>query len=168
MEMDGKRQAEAHEPGRHALGRMRGAVVQDEMQAAHSSAPDAAEEQLEEALELNEALALETASHGLAGVHQQGGEQLHGAPALIAVWHMHRAAGPRRGRAAAGLPGLDGRLLIRADDKVALPGQPLGALVEAQDGDGAFQKAWVGWPLPAVVLPRFDAVGPEPAPDGAG
>ena len=105
-------------------------------------------------------------AEGAAGVHQQAGEQLHGASALIAIGHVYRAAGVRGRCASAGLPGLDGGLLIRADDHVALPGQRLGALVERQDRDGPFQEARVSRPLPAVVLPGLDAVGPEPALDG--
>ena len=61
---------------------------------------DTAEEQREEALELDEPLALKAAGQGLASVHQQGSEQLHRTPR------------------AAGLPGLDGRLLVRADDSL--------------------------------------------------
>ena len=166
MEVDGKRQVQAREPRRQALGRVRGAVIQDEVQAANPAAPRTAEEQLEEALELDEALALEAAGQGVAGVHQQAGEQLHGASALIAIGHVDRAAGVRGRGAPAGLPGLDGGLLIRADDHVTLPGQRVGALVERQDRDGPFQKTRVSRPLPAVVLPGLDAIGPEPALDG--
>jgi hypothetical protein len=82
------------------------------------------------------------------------------------IGHVYRAAGVRGRGAPAGLPGLDGGLLIHADDHVALPSQRLGALVERQDRDGPFQKARVSRPLPAVVLPGLDAVGPEPALDG--
>jgi hypothetical protein len=51
MEVDGKRQVQAREPSRQALGRVCGPVVQDEGQAANPAAPRTAEEQLEEALE---------------------------------------------------------------------------------------------------------------------
>src|SRR5262245_52459773 len=84
MEVDGGRQVQAREPRRQALGRMRGAVVQDEVQAANPAAPDTVEGQRDEVLELDEALALEAAGQGFARVRQETGEQLHGAPALVA------------------------------------------------------------------------------------
>src|SRR5262249_46219550 len=152
--------------GGQALGGMRGAVVQDQVEPAGPPTPHALEEHPPEALELDEALALKTPSQGFAGVHQQAGEQLPGAPTLIPIGQVHGAAGPRRRRAPARAPGLDRRLLIRADDQVAFPGERLGALVEGQDRDGPVQKAWVSGPLPAVILPGLDAVGPEPALDG--
>ena len=62
MEVDGKWQAQDREPGGQTLGRMRRAVVQDEVQAANPAAPDTTKEQLEEVLELNEALAREAAA----------------------------------------------------------------------------------------------------------
>ena len=105
MEVDGKRQAPAREPARQTLGRMRRAVVQDEVQAADPSAPDTAEEQREEALELDEALALEAARQRFPGMHEQAAEQLHRPLALVAIRQVHRPAGARRRRAPAGAAG---------------------------------------------------------------
>jgi hypothetical protein len=76
MEGDGERQVQAREPSRQALGRVRGAVIQDKVQAANPAAPGTAEEHLEEVLELDEALALEAAGQGFARGDQQAGEQL--------------------------------------------------------------------------------------------
>jgi hypothetical protein len=141
------------------------AVVQDQVEAADPPTPDAPEEQLQEALELDEPFALKAAGQGLAGVHQQGGEPLHRAPALIAIRDVQRPAGPRRGRTPARPPGLNRRLLVRADEEVTFPGECLSALVERQDRDGPFQEARVGGTLPAVITPRLDAIGLKPALD---
>jgi hypothetical protein len=111
-------------------------------------------------------LRFKAARQGFASVHQQAAEQLDRSPALIAIRQVQGPAGPRRGRAPARLPGLDRRLLVRADDEVARPGEPLGAFVEGQNRDGPFEEARIGGPLPAVVPPRLDAVGLEPALDG--
>ena len=154
------------DPGWQAFGGMRGAVVQDQVQTANPPTPDAPEEHPQEALELDEALALKAACQSFARVHQQTAEQLNRSPALIAIRQVQRPAGPRRGRAPVRLPGLDRRLLVRADDEMALPGEPLGAFVEGQNRNGPFQEARVSGPLPAVVPPRLDAVGLEPALDG--
>jgi hypothetical protein len=43
MKVDGKRLAEAREPGRQAPRRMRGAVVQDQVKATNVSTPDTSE-----------------------------------------------------------------------------------------------------------------------------
>ena len=145
---------------------MRGAVVQDQVETANPPTPDAAEEHQQKALELNEPLALKAARQGFAGVHQQAAEQLDRSPALIAIRQVQRPAGTCRGRAPARLPGLDPRLLVRADDEVARPGEPLGAFVEGQNRNGPFEEARVGGPLPAVVAPGLDAIGLEPALDG--
>ena len=91
-------------------------------------------------------------------MHQQAAEQLDRSPALIAIRQVQRPAGPRRGRVPARLPGLDRRLLVRADDEVALPSEPLGAFVEGQNRNGPFEEARVSGPLPAMVPPRLDAV----------
>src|SRR6516165_12476762 len=55
MDVEGKGQVQAREPGGQPPGRMRGAVVQDQVQAANPAAPDTAEQQLAEAWELDEA-----------------------------------------------------------------------------------------------------------------
>jgi hypothetical protein len=145
---------------------MRRAIVQDQVETANPPAPNTPEEHPQEALELDKALALKAARQGLAGVHRQTAEQLHRALALIAIGQVQWATGPRRRQGPAGPPGLDRRLLIRADDKVAPSGEPLGAFVQGQNRDGPFEEARVGGALPAVVLPRLDAVGLEPALDG--
>jgi hypothetical protein len=49
MEVDGERQVERRDPGRQTFRRMRGAIVQDQMQAANAPAPDASEEHPQEA-----------------------------------------------------------------------------------------------------------------------
>jgi hypothetical protein len=129
MEVGGEWQVERPDPGRQALGGMRGAVVQDHVETANPPTPDTAEEHPQEALELDEPLALKAARQGFASVHQQAADQLDRALALIAIRQVQWPAGPRRGRAPARLPGLDRRLLVRADDEVARPGEPLGAFV---------------------------------------
>ena len=166
MEVDGEWQVERPDPGRQALGGMRGAVVQDQVETANPPTPDTAEEHPQEALELDEPPALKAARQGFARVHQQAAEQLNRSPALIAIRQMQWPVGPRRGRAPARLPGLDRRLLVHADDEVARPGEPLGAFVEGQNRDSPFEEARIGGPLPTVVPPRLDAVSLEPALDG--
>jgi hypothetical protein len=76
MEVDGEWQVERPDPGRQALGGMRGAVVQDQVETANPPTPDTAEEHPQEALELDEPLALKAARQGFASVHQQAAEQL--------------------------------------------------------------------------------------------
>ena len=101
------------------------------------------------------------------GVHEQPAEQLDGHPgadsdradawsgrAAPASWarrpaelgwtssHPHRRSGGPSGRAS------------------------WARSVQGQNRDGPLQKARVGGPLPAVVLPRLDAVGFEPTLDG--
>ena len=76
VQVDGERQVKRVDPRWQALGGVRGAVVQDQVEAANPPTPDAAEEHPQEALELDEALALKAAGQGFAGVHQQAAEQL--------------------------------------------------------------------------------------------
>jgi hypothetical protein len=94
MEVDGERQVERSDPGGRALGGMRGAVVQDQVETANRPTPAAPEEPSQEALELDEALALKAAGQGFTSVHQQAAEQLHRAPALIAIRQVQRPARP--------------------------------------------------------------------------
>src|SRR5262249_39722632 len=78
MEVDEERQIQAREPERQTLRRMRGAVVQDEVQARrHQTLPKSSRRKL-----WNSTKRLRSTRQGFAGVHQQTGEQLHGAPAL--------------------------------------------------------------------------------------
>jgi hypothetical protein len=140
---------------------MRGAVVQDQVKTANVPTPDAPEEHPQKPLELGKALPLKAPRQGLSSVHQQATERLHCALTLIAIRHVQRPTGSRRRRGPAGPPGLDRRLIIRADDEVALPGKPLG------NRDGPCEEACVGGTLPAMVLPRLDAVGLEQALDSA-
>jgi hypothetical protein len=53
MEVDGEWQVERPDSGRQALGGMRGAVVQDQVETANPPTPDTAEEHPQEALELD-------------------------------------------------------------------------------------------------------------------
>jgi hypothetical protein len=89
----------------------------------------------------------------LPAVHQQAGEQLHGAFPLIPVADMYSMAGGGGGRAAGSLSSLDGCLLVRADDDVAFPAQLLRSLVQVENGDRLLKEPRIRGLLPAAILP---------------
>ena len=101
-------------------------------------------------------------------VHQEAREELPRSATLVAVADMHRVPRTRRRCPAAGLPRLDRRLLIRADDNVPLPSQSFGAFVQVQNGNGPLQEARVGGLLPTSILPGLDLVSLEPPFHGRG
>jgi len=145
---------------------MGGPVVENQMEDADPSTPETGKEHPQEYLKFDEALALKTPGQGFPGVHQEARKQLHRAFPLVAVAEVHGMAEASRRGFPTRLPGLDRRLLIRADNDVALPGKPVSPLVEVQNRDGLLQKTGVSGLLPAPVLPGLDLVGLQPTFDG--
>lgn len=168
MDLDFEGEGERLDSGRQPLGGMSRAVVQDQVQRSDALTPDAGHEHSPKDLKFDEPLSPKTPRQRFASVDQQAGKELHGAFSLVAVAEVHRPAGAGGHRVPAGLAGLDGRLLVGADDDVALPGQPLRPLVEIQYGNRLLQKPRGGRLLPTAVLPGLDLVGLEPALNGGG
>src|SRR4029450_12335026 len=81
---------------------------------------------------------------------------------------MSSVTGPRRRCPATGLPSLDRRFLIRADDNVPFSSQSVRAFVQVQNGDGPLQEARIGGLLPTSILPGLDLVGLQPPFHGRG
>ena len=169
VDLDPEGQSQALDPLFDLLGRMRGTIVQDQMQDADLLAPETAEEHMEEGLKFfTEPFSVKTAGQGFAGVDQKGGEQLDGAFTLVAVADQEGSSRSRRPGTARRLAGLNRGLLVRADHDVTDGSQLSGTLVEPQDGDGLFQEPGIGRLLPTAELPGFDVIGTQPAPDRGG
>ena len=168
VDLDPERQVQAFDPFFDLFGRMRGAVVENQMQDADLLAPETAEEHLEEGLEITEALSIETTRQSFAAIDQQRREQLDRSLALIAIADQGRASRTRRSGAAYSLASLKGGLFIGAHDDMTDGRQLLSPFVEPQDGNGLFQKLGIGRFLPASELPGFDVFSAQPAPNGGG
>src|SRR5262249_42389303 len=67
----------------NCFGGVSGTVIQNEIEDAGPFAPQTGEQHLQEQLKFREPLPLEAARQRFPAVHQQAGEQLHGALALI-------------------------------------------------------------------------------------
>lgn len=164
--LEGK--AETANPAWQLLRGMGGSAVQDQVEDSDPVAPEAPEEHLTKGLEVHEALALKTASHRLTAMDQQGGEEVEDAVPRIAGSHAHRPARAGGCDTAGRLQDLDAGLLIGADDELSSSSQPLGLFVEGQHHRGLLQEPGIGRLLPAVVLPGFNLVLPQPRANGGG
>src|SRR4030095_16334856 len=122
-------QPECTYPRRRLLGRRGRSVIKDQMEYANPFAPEAGEQQPQELLKFAEALALKTPRQWFTPVHQEGRGEVQPSATLVAIADMHRVPRTRRRCPAAGLPRLDRRLLIRADDNWRLTSQSVGAFV---------------------------------------
>lgn len=155
-------QPETANPWLDLLGGMGGPIIQDEMQDRDPLTPEAADEHLAEGLKVHETLALKTAGDRLASMDQQRREEVEDTLRRVAGPDAHRLAGAGSQDAPGRLQGLDARLLIGADDHLAVVDEHVGLLVEAQDGGGLLQEAGIRGLLPRAVLPRFDLLGSQP------
>lgn len=168
VDADLEGQLQRPNPATDLLGRMGGAIVQDQMQNSDALGPKALEDHLEERLEFHESFSPQATGHRLAGVDQQPGEQIQHALAHVTSSVAHRFSRTGRIDPAGSGQGLDTGLLIRADEDLSPSGKGSRPLVKIQHHRGLLEELRVRRLLPGVALPGFDPLLPKPFPDGGG
>lgn len=168
VDADLEGQPQRPNPATDLLGRMGGAIVQDQMQNSDALGPKALEDHPEERLEFHEPFSLQAAGHRLAGVDQQPGEQIQHALAHVTSSVAHRFSRTGRIDSAGSGQGLDTGLLICTDEDLSPSGKGSRPLVKIQHHRGLLKELRVRRLLPGVALPGLDLVCPQPVPDGGG
>ncbi len=125
---------------------------------------------LDQSAERVDASLLLTPAQDSAAANIPSSQVLQGSAPLVLMLDAHRPLGARRQSRVASNPGLDARLLIRADDIVpaAQPAALPGAGVQIQDATRLLGELRVAREDPVLIPPWLDCVGIQDAPDGAG
>src|SRR4030095_13005144 len=120
MNADVEAQSERADPRRQLLGCVGRPVIKDQMQHPDPVAPETGKQHPQELLKFAETLALKTPRQCFAPVHQEAREgppKVRPPPrAWMAAPNLPGGPGPGGLCPATGLPSLDRRFLIRADD----------------------------------------------------
>jgi len=158
MDADFEREPESPKPRLELFGGMGRPIVQAQVHEADLLTPEAAQEHLEEPLEVHEALTLKTPRQGFPLMDQQRGEEVQDALPRVARAHSQGRTRVGSDDPTGDPQRLDTRFLIRTDDDRALLDEHVGMLVEPQHDRGLLQEAGIRGLLPRAVLPGFDVV----------